>query len=531
MCCYELRTGDCGAAEDVWKTHGYGGNASGAAAASITAGMDVDCGSFVAANGLQALKNGQLSRQALDSAVSHLFRLRIRLGYFDPIDTTPWGNASYRELNYTAHYAESLRAAREGIVLLSHRRNILPLEAKTLAVAGPNADNPKNMQGVDCHGVAPYLITPRQGLANYSNVSYALGCSIGQNDTSGFEAATRAAQSAEATVLVLGLDPSIEYEMRDRTDLLLPGVQAELVRAVRTAMGTEKPLVVALMGGGVIDTSSIDDLVDAMLWVGYPGNHIFVRRLIGHYFLDNIAKQTDSNPIMSGQSGGQALAEILFGDVIPSGRTPLTWYHNDYASDSATAVSMLSMNMRPDNTTAVHKAYPPHGHNPGRTYRFLADSSPFVRYPFGHGLSYGAKFTYNSHLVVAPTRLSTYTITRTVQGPNAIRERYSSPVLVNVTVVVSNSGHRAAGHSVLLYAAPPNPGTDGNPIKSLVAFERIPSLSAGESVSVTFPLTAWSFALANTQGTWDTAIGTWKLTANNGDTATTSVCGDLVVVA
>ena len=96
--------------------------------------MDVDCGNFVKTNGLQALQSGKLKQADLDKAVSHLFRLRIRLGYFDPPETVPWGNASYTDLNYTAHYEQALRAAREGIVLLSHSPGTLPLSAKSLAV-------------------------------------------------------------------------------------------------------------------------------------------------------------------------------------------------------------------------------------------------------------------------------------------------------------------------------------------------------------------------------------------------------------
>ena len=337
----------------MWSAHHFGGDAAGAAAASLTAGMDVDCGSFVKQNGMAAIKSGKLTTAALDKAVSHLFRLRIRLGYFDDPESTPWGKASHESINYTQHFDHALRAAREGIVLLSHSRPVLPLTAKTVAVSGPNADNGPNMQGIDCHGVPPFLITPVQGIGNYSTVKYNQGCAIGGNDTKGFAAAAAAAKAADATVLVLGLDPSVEYEMKDRTDLLLPGAQAGLVKACRDAMGPTKPLIVVLMGGGVIDTSPVDSMIDALLWVGYPG-----------------------------QSGGKALADILFGAVAPSGRAPLTWYENSYASDaSPTAVSMLDMGLRPAKAAeglgglgpppSKPGPYPPHGPNPGRAYPTL----------------------------------------------------------------------------------------------------------------------------------------------------------------
>ena len=495
-------TGDCGAAQDVWTAHHFGGDAAGAAAASITAGMDVDCGSFVKQNGAAALSSGKLTAAALDKAVGHLFRLRIRLGYFDPVESTPWGNASHTQLNYTAHYAKALQAAREGIVLLKHERNVLPLATgKKVMVSGPNADNAANMQGIDCHGVPPYLITPIQGIGNFSELNYpGPGCAsvMCPNNTGGFAAVTAAAKGADAVVLVLGLDPSVEYEMRDRTDLLLPGAQADLVKAVRAAMGPGPPLILALMGGGVMDTSELDDVVDAVLWVGYPG-----------------------------QAGGQALAEVLFGAVAPSGRSPLTWYHNAYASDaSPTAVSMLDMAMRPAPATSPASApaapllapgpYPPHGPNPGRTYRFLSEPS-FCKYPFGHGLTYGAQFRYGS-LSVSPSTASGPAITGTVTGSGAVRGRYSAPTLARVTVALSNQGSRAADHAVLLFAAPPDAGKAGAPLKNLVGFERVRALAPGASTTVTIELTAWSVALADDDGVWGARVGGWSLTSSNGTT-------------
>ena len=118
---------------------------------------------------------------------------------------------------------------------------------------------------------------------------YSEGCSILKNDTSGFAAAAADATNADAAILVMGLDPSVECEMRDRTDLLLPGAQAGLVRAVRKALGPSKPLILVLMGGGVIDTEPIDSLVDAVLWVGYPGQVCLSMNLLTSLLSDNMA--------------------------------------------------------------------------------------------------------------------------------------------------------------------------------------------------------------------------------------------------
>lgn len=480
-------TGDCGAAADVWTAHAYGGDAAGAAAASISAGMDVDCGSFVQKNGMAALNSSKLSMDALDKAVGHLFRLRIRLGYFDPPSTTPWGNASHKDLNYTKHYAEALRAAQEGIVLLENKRGVLPLQkGKKVAIAGPNANNSANMQGIDCHGVPPYLINPVEAIKDYATVQYSEGCSMTKNDTSGFAAAAADASNADAAVLVLGLDPSVEYEMRDRTDLLLPGVQAGLVEAVRKSLGPSKPLVLVLMGGGVIDTAPIDSLVDAVLWVGYPG-----------------------------QSGGTALAQVLYGEVIPSGRSPLTWYPNDYAADSSpTAVDALDMSMRPGpKIPQVGKGpYPPHGPNRGRTYRFYPG---MVRYPFGYGATFGAEFTYKS-LDLSVTHIKSVDVNAVVTAADAVHTRYNGATLLTATVTVSNVGTVAADHSVLVFASPPRAGVNGTQLHGLIGFERVRSLAPGASAKVAIPLTAWSLALADEDGLWGTQVGSWNIQANNG---------------
>jgi hypothetical protein len=239
----------------------------------------------------------------------------LRLGVFDPAAYDPLGYRGLRpaDLNYTAHAALSLRAAREGIVLLEnkpenravggrvrHREDpagdtaaassssalpTLPIDIRTLggaaqtalrkprvAVIGPNADNGANMQGVDCHGVPPFLITPRMALEAHAggalDVAFAAGSGMTRGSAAQTAAAVAAAATAELVLLVLGTDSTVEYEMRDRASLLLPAAQLELLAAV-TAAATA-PVVVALMSGGVTDTSAItaNPNVSALLWIG-----------------------------------------------------------------------------------------------------------------------------------------------------------------------------------------------------------------------------------------------------------------------
>ncbi len=139
-------------------------------------------------------------------------------------------------------------------------------------------------------------------------------------------------------MIVVGLDTTQEAEGLDRYSIALPGVQSQLIAAVAAA--AKGPVIVVVMSGGAVDLSQVvaNSKVDAILWIGYPG-----------------------------QSGGQALAEIVFGDAVPSGRTIYTFYDSSFVQQS----NFYDMGMRPVA-----------GSNPGRTYRFYTGTPVF---PFGWG--------------------------------------------------------------------------------------------------------------------------------------------------
>ena len=362
-------TGDCGAAKDVYATHNFTATAKEAADASLAAGMDQDCGSFLKDN-----LGTNVNESAINRAVTNLFAIRIRLGLFDNSTFDPFGYKALTSasINATKHIELARRAATEGIVLLhlaapkmttTKKRGsplasyAFPLDQKalgTIAVIGPNADNAANMQGVDCHGVAPFLITPRDALnarIGDENVLFAQGCGITSNATAAQRsAAIAAAMKSDATLLVLGLDASVEYEMRDRTTLYLPAAQRALAAAVIDAAASKSPpapVVIALFSGGVIDVSEFitDSRVAAVVWCGYPG-----------------------------QSGGDALADIVLGKAAPSGRVSLTWYTEAYlynghpgpfpdGPSDPNAMSMWDMRLRPNASSTVKL---------GRTYRFFS---------------------------------------------------------------------------------------------------------------------------------------------------------------
>lgn len=460
----------------MWDPHHYGKTKAESAADTIKAGMDVDCGNFLSQNLGIALASGDLTEADLDLAVSHLFAVRVRLGLFDGA-ANPYSKLNPSDIDVRAHQQLALDAARKGIVLLENR-DYLPLSNSTIrsvAVIGPNSDNGGTMQGVDCHGVPPYLITPLDGIQYFANVTHVEGCAINSPDQSGFPAAIQAASSSDATVLVMGLDQSQEYEMRDRNSLLLPETQTALVHQVAAAAASHSaPVILALMSGGVIDVSEFaqNPNVSAILWIGYPG-----------------------------QSGGQALAEIIFGAVAPSGRTPLTWYPESYLTN----LSMYDMGLRPNASSTVKQ---------GRTYRYFTGTPV---YPFGFGLSY-TTFLITLGGTKTPV-VPSATITEALNaGPLG---RYSTKTLVTVTVDVTNSGSMSSGTSVLAYVTAPGGGTNGLPIRSLADFGRTAVLNPQEMVSVEFAFDAYTLSVVSNSGAHVAVKGDWVVSFSDTNLTTT----------
>jgi beta-D-xylosidase 4 len=456
-----------GAAADVWDPHHYGKTPAESAADTIKAGMDVDCGSFLQSNLATALTAGDLTEAQLDVAVAHLFSIRVRLGYFDGA-VNPYSTLTPNDIDVPAHQALALRAPREGIVLLENRG--LPLSSsilKTVAVIGPNSNDGGTMQGVDCHGVPPYLVTPAMGVGQFASVTHVNGCGISSPNMSEFPAAVQAAATTDATVLVMGLDQSQEYEMRDRTTLLLPPVQTQLIHVVAAAAAAKgAPVVLALMCGGVIDVSEFIDNpnITAILWVGYPG-----------------------------QSGGQALAEIIFGAVAPSGRTPLTWYPNSYLAN----LSMYDMGLQPNASSTVKQ---------GRTYRYFT-GTPL--YPFGFGRSYTTFQITEASGDLAAVVSSADIAAAIAEGPKA---RFTTTALAAVAVHVENVGDTMSSTSVLAYVSAPGAGANGIPIRSLVGFERVSLLAPHEtSATLSFPLDAYALSIVSVDGSHVAVKGDWTI--------------------
>ena len=429
---------DCGAINDIYQGHKVVATASEAAALGVQSGTDLECGG-VYGNLVDAVQQGLVTEAQIDTSVTRLFTARFKLGMFDAAEHVPWAGIPYAAVDQPLHRELARQAARESMVLLKNQDHTLPLrkDLRTLAVIGPNADEPDVLLG-NYNGTPADPITPlrgiREAVSKRTRVVYARGTNLadgvlGRDSTASDvleAAAERVARGADAVVLVLGLTNRLEgEEMRvqvdgfrggDRTRIDLPASQERLLERI---VATGKPTVLMLLNGSALAINWAQEHVPAILEAWYPG-----------------------------QAGGTAIADVLFGDYNPAGRLPVTFYRTVEDLPAFADYSMA-----------------------GRTYRFF-DGPPL--YPFGHGLSY-TTFAYDSLQTSADTLGAGGSIT--------------------VRVNVSNTGRRAGDEVVQLYvqhlaSAVPRPKQD------LRGFKRV-TLQPGETRTVEFPLAASSLAYWN----------------------------------
>lgn len=431
---------DCDSVGVLYDDQHYTRTPEEAAADTIKAGLDLDCGPFLAVHTQGAISRGLLTEADVNNALTNTITVQMRLGMFDGEPSAqPFGHLGPRDVCTPAHQELALQAARQGIVLLQNRARSLPLSTarhRSIAVIGPNADATVTMIG-NYAGVACGYTSPLQGISRYAKTIHQSGC-IGVACTSNqqFGAAIAAASQADATVLVMGLDQSIEAEFRDRTSVLLPGHQQELIS--RVAMASRGPTILVLMCGGPVDVSFAknDPKISAILWVGYPG-----------------------------QAGGTAIADVLFGTTNPGGKLPNTWYPQDYVAK----IAMTDLAMR---------ANPLRGY-PGRTYRFYR--GPVV-FPFGFGLSY-TRFTQSlakapHKVMVHLTKHYTNTNTSTFNN-NAVRVLHTKcGKTVSLHIDVHNTGEVDGSHTVLLFSTPPAGAKSAE--KQLVGFQKVHVLAGSK---------------------------------------------------
>ncbi|CEO59533.1 Putative Beta-xylosidase XylA [Penicillium brasilianum] len=473
---------DCDAVYNVWNPHEYAANISSAAADSMRAGTDIDCGTSYQYHLNESFFQGEISRSEIERGVIRLYSNLASLGYFDG------NNSQYRDLTWsdvvtTDAWNISYEAAVEGIVLLKND-GTLPLSKKTSSVAliGPWANATTQLQG-NYYGAAPYLISPLDALkASKMDVTYALGTNISSTTTVGFADAISAAKKSDVIIFAGGIDNTIEAEGMDRQNITWPGNQLQLIKEL-SDLG--KPLVVLQMGGGQVDSSSLktNKNVNALIWGGYPG-----------------------------QSGGQALLDIITGKRAPAGRLTTTQYPAEYALQ----FPATDMSMRPG------------GSNPGQTYMWYTGTPV---YEFGHGLFYT---TFKTSLSRAKGSVDAASfdivdlLSRSHDGYNVIEQL---PFL-NFTVSITNSGSVSSDYTAMLFAnttAGPKP----YPNKWLVGFDRLGSIKPHSSEMMTIPVSLDNVARTDSLGNRVIYPGKYELALNNERSAVLSftLTGDETVIS
>ncbi len=391
--------------------HGVAGSQAEAGRRALTWGVDMDMQSSIYVDSLAALvRANRIPIAVVDSAVLRILRAKQRLGLFrDPYRArTAPAVAETRAL--------ARRVARESIVLLKNERATLPLDPKvaTVAVIGPLADNKLEPLGPwHTQGRAEDVVTVLQGIrarVPAAQVLYAQGAGIEDTATAGFAAAVAAARRANVAILVLGERHDMSGEAASRASLGLPGKQQELLETV-AATGT--PVVLVLMNG-------------RPLILEWAAEH--VPAILETWFL--------------GVEAGNAAADVLFGDVNPSGRLPVTFPR---------ALGQIPLYYNARNTGR------PMSPQNKYTSKYI-DVPNTPRYPFGFGLSY-TTFAYRDLRLSRPQARVSDTVT--------------------ATVTVTNTGTREGTEVVQLYVRD-EVASVSRPVRELKAFRRV-ALRPGES--------------------------------------------------
>jgi len=370
------------------------------------------------------IANGEVTTDILNGAARRVLRAKLAaglLGDYPPGDPSNVCSQEHRDL--------ALEVAQKSIVLLKNEGHILPLnedELGSIALIGPSADVSR-LDGIGSSVVEPcYAIPLKQGIENRAagvTIHHAKGCDINSDDTSGFPAAIEAARNSDVVVLVGGLDGTQEGEELDRASgsIQLPGQQQALINELAAV---NPNVIVVLESGGIVALEQCIQNIRGLIYAFYPG-----------------------------QEGGNALADILFGNVNPGGKLPVTMPRND---DQLPAWNDM------DFTNDVVDGF---------GYRRFDSLGLTPQYAFGYGLSY-TTFEYGN-LIVTPTSTSGET-----------------PILVSVDV--TNTGEITGDEVLQLYLStdfvnPKAREVVPMPVKQLRGFERVP-LAPGQTEPVTFTL-------------------------------------------
>ena len=434
---------DCGALSDFHLHHKVTKDAAESAALALQHGCDLGC-DHVFDEIPEAIQRGLITEADVDRALERTLSTRFKLGMFDPPEHVPFTSISMDVVACEEHRQLAYRTATESTVLLKNKENILPIKpsAKKIFVTGPTAASIEVLLG-NYYGFNNQMVTLLEGITGRipegMGMEYHPGALLKHPREIKNSWAPWMAQSADLTIVCAGFSPFLEGEEGeslltpqngDRDRISLPESQVNYIKEL--AVHGAK-IVLVLTGGSPIALGEVEDMVDAILFVWY-----------------------------SGMEGGRAVADVLFGDVSPAGKLPLTFPRS---LDQLPAFDDYSMK--------------------GRTYRYMTEEP---LYPFGFGLSY-SHFEY-SDLQLGKTEIA--------PGDS-----------LQVSLTVQNCGDRDSAEVIQFYLSDLHASTTV-PLHHLVGFERV-ELKAGERCTLNFTLTPEMMSFYNDDGVLTLQPGEFRL--------------------
>lgn len=435
---------DCWAVRDFHTNHMVTDTAEESAALALKTGCDVNCGNTYL-HMMKAYEQGLVSEEDITLAAERLFTTRFMLGLFDE---TEYDKIGYDRIECREHLALADRATAESVVLLKNN-GILPLEKKKLkavGVIGPNANSRAALIG-NYHGTSSRYITVLEGIQDCMGedvrVYYSEGCHLFKDRVENLglrqdriSEAVAVAKNSDVVVLCLGLDETLEgeegdtgnsYASGDKVDLLLPEVQRELLEAVVAA---GKPVILVNMTGSAMDLRYAQEHCAAIVQAWYPGAR-----------------------------GGRVVADILTGEISPSGKLPVTFYRDTEELPDFEDYSMK-----------------------GRTYRYFTGE---VLYPFGYGLTYGSA-------EISGVKLDGQELA------DGVEARLPGGSFDSFEVTVSNTGDRDVEEVVQVYIKALD-SADATPNERLCGFARVSVKTGGQAV-VRVPVDRDALTVINDEG-------------------------------
>jgi beta-glucosidase len=405
------------------------------AAAAIKAGINLDCSNMLQDDLMKAVEQKLITATEIDSALAAILRTQFKLGFYDDKASVPFSRLGAKDVHSPQNIALARTAARQSMVLLKNDKNLLPLDKKkfgAIMVLGANAGAMDPLVG-NYHGMSGNMVSFAEGITAAAGPGMAVQYDQGSDytDTTRFGGIWAAGES-DVAIAVIGLTPVLEGEEGDaflaanggdKLSLSLPAAHIKFLKELRKK---NKPVIVVVTAGSAVDIAAIEPYADAIILAWYPG-----------------------------EQGGNALADIVFGKVSPSGRLPVTFYKS---LDDLPAYENYSV--------------------AGRTYRYFSGD---VQFPFGFGLSYSS-FKY-----------------RWLTQPKTIRSVNDTILL---SVAIENTGSYDADEVAQAYIK--YPGIERMPLKELKGFKRVHIAKGNERI------VRFSIPVSELQK-WDLDQNQWRL--------------------